>query len=56
MKNTERLSIKQLLSTQEVDLDVNVKAWVRTKRESKNVAFLALNDGSTIHNLQAVVG
>lgn len=28
--------------------------WVRTKRESKNVAFIALNDGSTIHNLQIV--
>lgn len=28
--------------------------WVRTKRASKNVAFIALNDGSTIHNLQVV--
>jgi len=34
--------------------EVNVKGWVRTKRESKNVIFIAINDGSTIHNIQAV--
>ncbi len=33
---------------------VTAKGWVRTKRESKNVVFIALNDGSTINNLQAV--
>lgn len=32
-----------------------VKGWVRTKRQNKNVAFIALNDGSTINNLQLVV-
>lgn len=31
-----------------------MKGWVRTKRGSKNVAFIALNDGSVIHNLQIV--
>ncbi|MFT4033494.1 MAG: asparagine--tRNA ligase [Siphonobacter sp.] len=34
---------------------ITVQAWVRTKRESKSVSFIALNDGSTINNLQAVV-
>jgi asparaginyl-tRNA synthetase len=34
---------------------VTAKGWVRTKRGSKNVAFIALNDGSTIKNLQIVV-
>ena len=34
--------------------DVVVKGWVRTKRGNKNVAFIALNDGSTINNLQVV--
>src|SRR5688572_22484145 len=29
--------------------------WVRTKRGNKNINFIALNDGSTIHNLQVVV-
>ena len=35
--------------------ELNVKGWVRTKRGSKNVAFVALNDGSTINNVQIVV-
>jgi asparaginyl-tRNA synthetase len=34
--------------------DVNVKGWVRTRRGSKQVAFIALNDGSTIHSIQIV--
>ncbi|MBR4970207.1 MAG: asparagine--tRNA ligase, partial [Paludibacteraceae bacterium] len=34
---------------------VNVKGWVRTKRGNKNVNFIALNDGSTISNIQIVV-
>ena len=35
--------------------DVNVKGWVRTHRSSKAVDFIALNDGSTIKNVQLVV-
>ena len=35
--------------------EVNIKGWVRTKRGNKNVAFIALNDGSVIHNIQVVV-
>lgn len=34
---------------------VNVKGWVRTKRGNKNVNFIALNDGSTISNIQIVI-
>jgi asparaginyl-tRNA synthetase len=34
--------------------DVLAKGWVRTKRGNKNVAFIALNDGSTINNIQIV--
>jgi len=52
MKRTE---IKALLQDAEVGKKVNVKGWVRTKRGSKNVAFIALNDGSVIHNIQVVV-
>ena len=33
---------------------VNLKGWVRTKRGSKNVSFIALNDGSTLNNIQIV--
>ena len=52
MKRTE---IKDALASQDFEKEINVKGWVRTKRGSKNVAFIALNDGSTIHNLQLVV-
>lgn len=34
---------------------INVKGWVRSKRGNKNVNFIALNDGSTIKNIQVVV-
>ena len=52
MKRTE---IKEALQLQELDKEINVKGWVRNKRGSKNVAFIALNDGSTINNLQLVI-
>ncbi|OIN59719.1 asparagine--tRNA ligase [Arsenicibacter rosenii] len=48
------LPIKQLLQTAPASQTVTVKGWVRTKRESKNAVFIAINDGSTIHNIQAV--
>ncbi len=35
--------------------EINVRGWVRTRRGNKNVGFIALNDGSTIHNMQVVV-
>lgn len=51
----ERQSVKALLASKEAGVEVTLRAWVRTKRGSKNVAFIALNDGSTQHNLQVVV-
>ncbi len=51
----QRTKIKELLSMTEYGKEVCVKGWVRTKRDSKVVAFVAINDGSTIHNIQAVV-
>jgi asparaginyl-tRNA synthetase len=50
-----RSDIADLIRSEEVDIKVMAKGWVRTKRQSKNVAFIALNDGSTINNLQLVV-
>lgn len=47
-------SVKQLLSTSPSDQNVCVKGWVRTRRGNKNVVFIAVNDGSTIHNIQVV--
>lgn len=34
--------------------EITAKGWVRTKRGNKNIAFIALNDGSTIHSIQIV--
>lgn len=51
----KRTRIKELLLTGEINREVVAKGWVRTKRESKNVTFITLNDGSTIQNLQTVV-
>ncbi|MDD6228739.1 MAG: asparagine--tRNA ligase [Bacteroidales bacterium] len=52
----KRITIKELLahSADYVDKTVDVKGWVRTRRGNKNVQFVALNDGSTINNLQIV--
>ncbi len=51
----QRTIIKDLLQTEEFDRTVVVKGWIRNRRGSKNVAFVALNDGSTINNIQVVV-
>jgi asparaginyl-tRNA synthetase len=51
----KRKKVKELLSAPEPGSEVLVKGWVRTKRGSKNINFIALNDGSTIQNMQIVV-
>ena len=54
IKTMIRKKVKEILQNGEPGTEVLVKGWVRTKRSSKNVNFIALNDGSTIHNLQIV--
>ncbi len=56
MKDIKRLRITELLakSAEYVGKEIDVKGWVRTRRGNKNVQFVALNDGSTIKNLQIV--
>ncbi|MDN5200664.1 asparagine--tRNA ligase [Fulvivirgaceae bacterium BMA10] len=54
MAISKRTKIKELLGSKEYGSTILAKGWVRTKRENKNVAFIALNDGSIIHNLQVV--
>lgn len=51
----ERIKISELLAGGVPGQQVVLGGWVRTKRISKNVAFIALNDGSTLQNLQVVV-
>ena len=49
-----RTRISDLLARTDFGAEVCVKGWVRTKRGSKSVNFIALNDGSTIKNVQVV--
>ena len=51
----ERVMIKTALERRDFGNEINVKGWVRTRRGNKNVSFVALNDGSTINNIQIVV-
>lgn len=50
----KRTKITDLLKGEACGTDVDVCGWVRTRRGSKQVTFIALNDGTTIHNLQVV--
>ncbi|SDC78355.1 asparagine--tRNA ligase [Williamwhitmania taraxaci] len=54
MQTPGRTKVKELLASKELGSDFVVKGWVRTKRGNKSVVFIALNDGSTISNIQVV--
>lgn len=53
--STQKLTVKDLLQSTDCDKEVEISGWVRTKRGNKQVNFIALNDGSTINNIQVVV-
>ena len=53
MEAAKRTKVKDLLK-ERPGIKVLAKGWVRTKRGNKNVSFIALNDGSTINNIQIV--
>lgn len=55
METITRTKIVDVLKNEAFGTTVNVKGWVRTRRGSKQVNFIALNDGSTINNVQIVV-
>lgn len=58
MKEIKRIEIIDLLKgnkNEEIGKEICVKGWVRTKRGNKNIAFVALNDGTIIHNIQIVI-
>jgi asparaginyl-tRNA synthetase len=54
MEHLRRNKVVDLLKTQERGQQVLVKGWVRTRRGNKQVAFIALNDGSVVHSIQVV--
>ncbi|MCR5121185.1 MAG: asparagine--tRNA ligase [Ruminococcus sp.] len=52
----KHIDIVDLIGSQEyVEKEVTVCGWVRTSRNSKSVAFIELNDGTTLKNVQVVV-
>lgn len=53
MEIPQRIKVSELLKNLP-GKSVLVKGWVRTKRGNKNISFVALNDGSTINNIQIV--
>jgi asparaginyl-tRNA synthetase len=55
MEHLRRSKIVDLLKSDDFGKEVLVKGWVRTRRGSKNVHFIALNDGSVVHHIQIVV-
>ncbi len=58
MKDLKRIEIIDLLqgkANDQIGNEICVKGWVRTKRGNKNIAFVALNDGTIVHNIQVVV-
>lgn len=55
MEKIKRTKVVDVLQRTDFGAVVNVKGWVRTHRSSKSVDFIALNDGSTIKNVQVVV-
>ncbi len=55
IKPMQRTKVADLLRSEEIGKTFTAKGWVRTRRGNKQVNFVALNDGSCIHNLQIVV-
>lgn len=52
----KHIDIKDIQTKAEyVDTDVTVCGWVRTSRDSKNMAFLEMNDGTSLKHLQIVI-
>jgi len=50
------MRVKEILqSSASVGKKIETKGWVRTKRGNRSIVFVALNDGSTIHNIQVVI-
>ncbi len=52
---SSRTKVVDALRSTDYNKDITVKGWVRSHRSSKAVDFIALNDGSTIKNIQIVV-
>jgi len=47
--------IKDILKTKANNQEITVEGWIRTKRDSKNLCFFELSDGSSLKNLQIII-
>jgi len=52
--NRWRKRIKDILASAEFDIPVTVKGWIKTRRGSRKISFIEVNDGSTLDNIQVV--
>jgi asparaginyl-tRNA synthetase len=52
---TMNSSVNQILRTGQVGEQITVRGWIRSKRESKEFAFVDVNDGSCMANIQVVI-
>lgn len=50
----KRIKIKEILHSENEKIQVVIKGWIRTKRESKDFSFLEVNDGSCLKNIQII--
>ena len=51
---SEKFRVKDLLCSDQTRSDINLMAWVRTRRDSKEFSFIELNDGSCLTNIQVI--
>jgi asparaginyl-tRNA synthetase len=51
----KRVRIRSVLTESYIGKEITICGWVRTKRESKGLVFIALSDGSTQDTLQLVI-
>ena len=50
-----RITIKEILENGNLNQDYSVFGWVRTKRGSKSITFIMMNDGTCFHDLQIII-
>jgi lysyl-tRNA synthetase class II len=53
--NMERYRVRELLNMNPGEAPVLCKGWIRTARDSKNIVFFEVNDGSSMKNLQIIL-
>ena len=51
-----RTFIREIARFTEERPDILIRGWVRTKRDSKEVVFITVNDGTTLAGIQVVAG